>query len=227
MVKKLLLEPVSESLATSMDLVEMEAADSAVTNKVELKELFGQEIQELVTREVAVREKSLQDKYEKEFQLRLQKEEKEKAVLEKQLNEQLSLVDTLLQSLAAEKQKVLKASIKELDPILVQMCLEALYKICTEKEVFERIVTRSVDTITTMYVANAQVKVFVAEEVFNILTTRSREIAISGNLSLDRSLKIGQIRIDDGTSITEAGLVEQLDHLRDVLLVELRKSYAL
>jgi hypothetical protein len=227
MVKKLLLEPVSVSQTTSMDLVGVRAAGDAVSNKDELKQLFANEIQELVTRELAVREKILQDKYEKELHLRLQKREREEAALAQKLNQQLSVVASILESIEEERRKILESSVKELDPILVQMCLEALYKICAEKDVFEKIVIKSIDAILTTYLANAQVKLVVSEEVFNILVNSSRETALSGNLSLDKSLKIGQIRVDDGTCITEAGLVEQLDNLRDALLAELRKNYAL
>jgi hypothetical protein len=226
-VRPLSVEALATGAAAPNDSGSEDQVNGHRLTKLELRELFGDEIKELARQEVEVKEKEIKEKLQKQFETRVNKFESDYEVKSKQLDARLKLAATLVDSLESEKKQSILSTMDSMDTILIEMCLEALYKITAEKEVFEKVVLKTLKTVSAMHAANIKVKVNVSEEAFNLLTGRHKDSIVSSHINLDKSLKAGQIRIDDGLSITESGLLEQLDNLREALLVELRKNYEL
>lgn len=224
MAKKLLIENGLADESAVSDALEPRRPEKS---KAELQELFRQEIQDAASRDLLVREKEQREKLQAQYELRVKKMEQEHSAILNQLERRLELLESVIESVEDTRKQVAISAMKEMDAIVVQMCMEALYKISGERELLEAVVEKAVKSVSVMYLSGINLKLFVSEEVFSLFTSQHQDSPIGGSIFLDKSLKSGQIRIDDGTSITEAGLVEQLDNLRSALFAELRKAHAI
>lgn len=224
MAKKLLVDP---SLLNESDLSGPTEQVRPGKSRAELYEIFQKEIQEIIGRELLIKEKEVREKLQAEHGSNLKRMEREHSAKLVLLERRLEAVDALIVSLGEAQKKLIGSTLKDMDPVLVQMCMEILYKISGERICFEKVVDKALKAVTAMYLSGVRVKLFVSEEVFRLFAENYKESPIGECVSMDKSLRPGQIRIDDGTSITEAGLVEQLDNVRATLLSELRKAHAI
>jgi hypothetical protein len=196
-------------------------------SKLNLQATFQTEINELVNADIELQKKRLVKEMQEQYAIRIKKLDSEYLERTQLLDQQLSAIRVLIETATNRLQDDVSNNISQLDGILIEIVMESLYKILGEKDVYEKSVTKVVRTLITKQLASKKVSMKVSEETFNLLSRLYKDDSILSRIHQDNTLSVGQIRIDDGVSIVATGLTDQLDSLKNTLLVQLREIHEL
>lgn len=203
------------------------ASDVQKNSKPDLKSIFQTEIDDLVRIEIEVQKKAFTKELQEKFDHQLKKLENEYHQKSKKIAEQEQALYQLIASVTAKYKEEASNNITQLDGVLIEMVMEALYKILGEKEAYEKSIAKIVKTLATKQLTNTKVSMKVSEESFHLLSKLYKDNSILSCIQLDNSLAVGQVRIDDGISIIAIGLIDQLDYLKNILIAQLREIHGL
>lgn len=193
----------------------------------EMKAIFQSEMDVIIAAEINEQKRKLtaefQEKYDKEikkYELKIRSEEKKLEMTAKSLQE-------LIATFSKESQEFLSREIVNLDGVLIEIVMEALYKILGENKTYRKSVDAVLSSLIKKVAANQKVSLKVSENTYIFLASLYDDNSILDCLSKDSSLSDGQLVLDDGNTISEVGLLDQLEVIKSIFIAQLRDNHGL
>lgn len=203
-----------------------EAINSTV-KKEDLKNLYRVEIDNLVAEQLSISKKLLLEEVAKKNEALVSEKFKKLNEKEKEYQEAIQSMEDLAGSLQATYQASVHKDIRGLDAIIVSVVMEALYKILGDSKSYKKSVIKTVGECLDNYQRNSAVKIRVSENDYSLLKAEFKNENSIKCLLADKRLNDGQCIFDDGASLYEAGLLDQLDSLRMIFMAKLRENHGI
>lgn len=195
--------------------------------KEDLKNLYRSEIDSLVAEQLAISKKLILDDFTKKNEASISEKFKKLSEKEREYIVSIESVKSLVASMEQSYQAKVDREIQGLDAIIVPVVMEALYKILGDSRSYKKAVVKTVGECLDSYQRNSTVKVRVSENDYNLLRAEFKNEDFIKCLLADKRLDDGQCVFDDGASLYEAGLLDQLDNLRMIFIAKLRENHGI
>lgn len=194
-------------------------------SKNEILDIYKTEIDEII--------KESKNKLATEFELTLKRElaAKEKELIShykeksKLIEEKNHSVTVLLDSLNEKFDEICKSEIVNLDTLVVELCFEILYKITGNSIFYKETLNNLIkDSLVKKINDFRNLTIKISKEDYLFYKSNFSEEEWFSSVKVDDGLSTGQVVFDDGFSLYECGLLDQLDSLRSEFIAALRKN---
>lgn len=205
--------------------IESESGGKRLSKK-DIYDLYKQEIDELIKNE----KKEISSGYDLRFK-------KEIAIKEKELNDALKIKHQILdEQIKNFKDIIVKINddfnnlcnkeIIQFDTLIVKIVVEVLYKIAGSNNLYQELVSAAVKDALVKKISDFKsLTIKVSKEDYLFFKKNFNEESWVTCIKVDERLSIGKIVLDDGFSLFECGLVDQLDSLQAEFIAAIRKNY--
>lgn len=195
-------------------------------SKSEIYELYKQEIDELIKEE----RKKITIEYDLKFKKEVFNKEKELndavKVKNQDLDEQIDKFKKFLVTINEDFNNFCNKEIIQLDTLIINMVFEVLYKITGNNSGYQDLVGAVVKDALVKKISDFKnLTIKLSKEDYIFFKKKFSEESWITNIKVDDRLSIGRIVLDDGFSLFECGLVDQLDSLRAEFISVLRSNY--
>lgn len=204
--------------------VSMIVSDEAV-RKEDLKNLYKNEIDVLVAEQLAISKKSLMDELIKKNEEFLSDKLKKLDSKEKEYVASIEAIKALVSKIEALYQSKVDNEIHGLDSIIVPVVMEVLYKVLGDTKNYKKAVVKIVGECLEGYKGDSSVKIRISENDYSLVKSSFDNEVSPKCLIADKRLEDGQCIFDDGTSLYESGLLDQLDNLRMIFMAKIRENH--
>lgn len=193
--------------------------------KEDLKKLYKNEIDILVAEQLASSKKSLMDELVKKNEEFLLEKLKKLDNKEKEYIASIETTRGIVSKIEALYQAKVDSEIRGLDSVIVPVVMEVLYKILGDTKTHKKTVIKIVSECLDGYKGDNSVKIRISENDYSLVKSSFENEVSPKCLIADKRLEDGQCIFDDGTSLYEAGLLDQLDNLRMIFMAKLRENH--
>lgn len=199
-------------------------ADEAV-KKEDLKRLYKNEIDALVAEQLAISKKLLTDELIKKNEEFLSDKLKKLDGKEKEYIASIDAIKGLVSRIEALYQSKVDNEIHGLDSVIVPVVMEVLYKVLGDTKNYKKAVIKIVGECLDGYKGDSSVKIRISENDYSLVKSSFENEVSPKCLIADKRLEDGQCIFDDGTSLYESGLLDQLDNLRMIFMTKVRENH--
>lgn len=201
--------------------------DQPALTKAQLRELFSDEINFIISDELKV----LKAKAEKDLRVEF---DQKLADINKRTSDQLNAIEremTSLNKLAASLQLSYQQKVAEeismLDEMVTEICMQSLYKIVGDPDCYRELIEKNISEVIQKKSLDSKVILKVSENDMKFLKKNFSDASWIDCLRVDIHLGDGEMVLDDGVaSLYEAGFINQLDVLRSAFIKLVRSNNA-
>jgi len=222
----------SRELSLGLGYPEAESASSNAIpslgeslTKDELKRVFKKELDAIVAEQLISSKKNMLDDLAAKNERILSDRLKQIELKEKQLMDSILTMKALISSVESSYQAKINNNIEGLDTVIVAVVMEVLYKIMGDAKSYKKAVIKIVGECLNAYKDDNSVKIRLSENDYRYIKREYEDDESSECLMEDKRLNDGQCIFDDGISIYETGVLDQLDTLRAIFIAKLRENH--
>lgn len=196
-------------------------------NMDELRSLFREEIDLIITSEKQRIEHELKKEFDAEISLLKQTLRKELDESIEGLKEDRKKLDKSITSIKKSYQEKISDDIGMLDELVIELTMKCLYKIIGDGDNYRDLIEKNVREILEKKSADINALIKVSEAEMKFMKSQFSDASWIDCLRLDEKLSDGEMVLDDGIrSLYEIGFVNQLDVLRAAFIKTLRENHA-
>lgn len=216
-----------EDIQSAMERKPEAQPDQPVLTKAQLRELFSDEINFIISDELKV----LKAKAEKDLRVEF---DQKLADINKRTSDQLSAIEremarlnNLAASLQLSYQQKVAEEISMLDEMVTEICMQSLYKIVGDPDCYCELIEKNIIEVIQKKSLDSKVILKVSENDMKFLKKNFSDASWFDCLRVDIHLGDGEMVLDDGVaSLYEVGLINQLDVLRSAFVKLVRSNNA-
>lgn len=195
-------------------------------SKAEIYDLYKQEIDELI--------KEDRKKISAEYDLKLKKEISSR---ERELNDstkakhenidaQITKLKDLMTSISDDFNGFCNNEIVQLDTLIISLVMEVLYKITGSASNYQNLIREMLNDALVKKINDfKRLEIKVSKEDYLLFKKHFSDESWIDSIKVDDRLSIGQIVLDDGFSLFECGLLDQLNSMQTEFISALRNNY--
>lgn len=195
-------------------------------SKNDLCDLYKQEIDELINAE----RKKISSEYDLKFKKEISIKEKELSDALKSkhqiADEQIKKFKDAIEKINDDFNSLCNKEIIQFDTLIVKIVVEVLYKITGTNNLYQELVGATVKDALVKKISDFKsLTIKVSKEDYLFFKKNFNEESWVTCIKVDERLSVGKIVLDDGLSLFECGLVDQLDVLQAEFVAAIRSNY--
>jgi hypothetical protein len=199
----------------------------ARSNKEELKEIFANDIELIIEKELAQYKQALKDDFAKQFSVKISEAQSRFELEQKKtydINKKLEYFFTQADIGLAKK---INQELDGVAEIIVLLVMKSLFHISSSEAINKTIIENIVKLTIEKVSLDPTVTLLVSAVDYELISESASFEQVKSFLRIDSSLVAGQVTLDDKISLGKVGLLDRLDALRSAFVVALENKNAL
>lgn len=223
--KKMLTYQILESPSANLAFNNTtESLKLAKISREELRNVFKEEIDGIVEKEVNFYKNRIELEVKEKFNKDIEQLNAARLTNEKLFNDKVGLLENLIHSFSQDARAALSVEISSLEEIIILITMESLYKILGQSESYREAVNSTVDLLLKDVVDIAGISIRTSQATYKLITEIYKDKEILKVLKQDAKLAAGKIQIDTHVGFSEIGVLDQLAVLQSAFIARLNKN---
>ncbi len=216
-----------EDIQSAMERKPEAQPDQPVLTKAQLRELFSDEINFIISDELKVLKAKAEKDLRVEFDQKLADINKRTSDQLNAIEREMASLNNLAASLQLSYQQKVAEEISMLDEMVTEICMQSLYKIVGDPDCYSELIEKNIIEVIQKKSLDSKVILKVSENDMKFLKKNFSDASWIDCLRVDIHLGDGEMVLDDGVaSLYEVGFINQLDVLRSAFIKLVRSNNA-